>query len=83
MRCKIHKIPEIPQKRLQTQEETPRKQGDTRCVVAFDACCCPVFLESLLESGVSSGEFGDKGVSSGLLGPRDSLNAKTRETQTT
>ena len=51
--------PRIPQKRLQTQEETPRKRGDTLCNVVFDVYYHPVFSESLLGFGVSSGEFWD------------------------
>ena len=27
--------PQIPQKRLQTQEDTPRKQGDIICIIVF------------------------------------------------
>ena len=51
----IHKFP----RRLQTQEETPRKQGDTVCCIFFDVYYRPVYLESLLGFGVSSGEFMD------------------------
>ena len=43
--------------RLQTQEETPRKQGDTTCIVVFDVYYGPVFSESLVGIGVSSGDF--------------------------
>ena len=34
--------PRIPQKRLQTQEETPRKQGDAMCMIVVDACYRPL-----------------------------------------
>ena len=54
-RLKQH-YPRIPQKRLQTQEETLRQQGNTMCVVGFDAYYRLVFLQSLLGFGVSSGE---------------------------
>ena len=51
--------PRIPQKRLQTQEETQRKQGDTMCIIVSDVCYRPVFSESLLGFVVSSGQFRD------------------------
>ena len=51
--------PIIPQKRLQTQEEAPRTQGETMCVVVCDACYRPVVLEYLVGFGVSSWECGD------------------------
>ena len=42
---------------LQTQEETPRQQGDVMCIVVSDVSHRPLFSESLLEFGVSSGKF--------------------------
>ena len=51
--------PRIPRRRLKIQEETPRKQGDIMCIVGFDIHYGPVFSESLLGFGVSSGEFRD------------------------
>ena len=48
----------IPRKGLQTQEETPRQQGDTSGIIVFDVSYRPVFAESLPESGISSGELG-------------------------
>ena len=59
--------PRIPWKRLRTREETPRKQGDTMCIIVFDVYCRPVFLEPLLVFGVSSGELRDIHVSKILL----------------
>ena len=77
---RTHINPLIPQKRLQTQEETPRQQGDTTCIIiiiiimiviiiiiiiiiivisVFHVYYHPVFSESLLGFGVSSGEFRD------------------------
>ena len=50
--------PRIHQKRLQTQEETPGKQGGTTRTVVFDVYRCPVFSESPLGFGVSSGNLG-------------------------
>ena len=57
----------IPQKRLQTQKETPRQPGDTMCIIALFSrsqrqgyiCYRPVFLKSPLGCGISSGEFMD------------------------
>ena len=40
--------PIIPQKRLRTQEETPRKQGDTMCFIVFDVCYRHAFFEYVL-----------------------------------
>ena len=54
--------PIIPQKKLQIQEETPRKHGDTTCIIVFDVCSRPVFSESLLGLGVFSGEFRDREI---------------------
>ena len=51
--------PRIPQKRLQTQEETSRKQGDAMCMIVVDVYNRPVVLEYLLGFGVYSGEFRD------------------------
>ena len=70
--------PIIPQKRLQAQEETPRKQGETMCIIVFDVCITALFSRSLfLGFGVSSGEFRD-GVRSpkiqaapGKIDPKD------------
>ena len=38
----------IPQKGIQTQEETPRKQGYAMCEIVFDVCYRPAFSESPL-----------------------------------
>ena len=51
--------PRILQKRLQTEEKTPRKQGVAMSMIVFDVYYCPAFSESLLGFGVSSGEFRD------------------------
>ena len=56
---KREESPRIPQRRLQSQEETPRKQGDTMCTIVFDGYHRPVFSESLLGFGIYSGEFRD------------------------
>ena len=42
--------PRIPQKRLQTQEEAPRKQGDTMCIIVFDVSGLVHFLDCLPEA---------------------------------
>ena len=55
------KDPIITQRRLQSQEGTPREQGDTMWIVVFDVCYRPVFSESPLGFGVSSGELRDAG----------------------
>ena len=52
-------IQEFPRRDWQPQEETPRKQGDTMCIIVFDVCYRHAFSESLLGFRVSSGEFGD------------------------
>ena len=57
----------IPQKRPRTQDETPRIQGDTICVIVFDVYYRPVFSESVLGFGVPSWEFGDCCLSSSQL----------------
>ena len=57
--CTYTHNPRIPHKRLQTQEATLRKQGDASCILVFDVYDRPVFSESLLGFGVSSGEFRD------------------------
>ena len=61
--------PRLPQKRLQSEEETPRKHGDTRFMIVFDVYYRPVFSESLLGFGVSSGGFRDIASSFGRLPP--------------
>ena len=40
------KDPKNAQKRLQTQEETPRKQGDTMCIIVIGVCYRCIFSES-------------------------------------
>ena len=50
----------IGQKRLQTPEDTQRKQGDNTHQRQSDTWYRPVFSESLLGFGVSSGEFMDE-----------------------
>ena len=59
---------EFPQKRLQTKEETPIKQGDTMCMIVFDVYYWPVFSESLLEFGDSSREFRHSTLYNGRMG---------------
>ena len=54
--------PRIPQRRLPTQEETSRKQGDTIYIIAFGVYYRPVFSEAPLGFGVSSGKFRDWAV---------------------
>ena len=58
-RCLCVLYPYISQKRLQTQEETPRKEGDNTHQRQSHTWYRPVLLESLLGFGVSSGEFLD------------------------
>ena len=43
--------PKVPQKRLQTQEETPRQQGETMCTIVFHVVAVACFL------GISYNEF--------------------------
>ena len=50
--------------RLQTQEETPREQGDNTHQIQSYTWYHPVFWESLLGFGVSSGEFLDSASAS-------------------
>ena len=51
----IHIYIYIPQKRLQTKGETPRKQGANTRRRQWCTWYCPVFVESLPGFGVSSG----------------------------
>ena len=48
-----HSPEETPNQNKRLQE----KEGDTACVIVFNVYYGPVFLESLLELGVSPGEF--------------------------
>ena len=72
----------IPQRRLQAQEaqeETPRKQGDTMCIIVSDAYYRPVFSESSLGFGVSSGEFRDRAPWPGEGEPPKGATFESRE----
>ena len=60
------------QKRLQTQEKTPRKDRDTSCIIVFDLYYGTVFSESLLGFGASSGELRDV-MSRSVIGERRGL----------
>ena len=60
--CNPHlrtEYPGNPQKTLQTQKETPRKQGDTMSYCPWCVLSPCFFSESLLGFGVSSGESRD------------------------
>ena len=57
--CNIHIILKFPRRDSKPKKRLPRTQGDTMCIIVLDVYDRPVFSESLLGFGVSSGEIVD------------------------